>query len=403
MELLDLTSDELAFRDEVREFLAENLTPELREAGAKTLWSISEFKYGRQWQRILHARGWGAPNWPVEYGGTGWTPVQKMIWATEIAHARPPSVMNMGRDLCAPCIMAFGTPDQKAEMLPRILSGDDWWAQGYSEPGAGSDLAALRLCAVRDGDDYVLTGSKTWTTMAHHANRIFCLVRTGTQGPKQAGITFLLIDMAAPGITVRPIINLAGVHDFNEVIFDDVRTPQTSRLGEEGQGWAVARHLLGLEHGGSIYDGVEMQRRLSWLEDIAALESDGDGGTLLDSREFGERIADVAIECAASDAMTRRLVEQVRQGHIQLGMSELLNIRRRELGQSLTQLLMDAVGHYALPLHHQALAVGGGPPDVGPDHALLPTAFFLAQRAATIAGGTADIHRNNVARHVLKL
>lgn len=402
MQLDNLTAEDLAFRDEVRAFFEAKLTPELREAGAKTLWAISQFDYGREWQRILHEKGWGAPNWPVEYGGTGWTVEQKLIWASESAHYRPPSVMNMGRDLCAPCIMAFGTDEQKATLLPRILSGDDWWAQGYSEPGSGSDLASLQMSAVPDGDDYILNGSKIWTTLAHHANKIFCLVRTAREERKQAGITFLLVDMDNPGIEVRPILNLAGRHEFNQVYFTDARTPQASRLGEEGRGWAVARHLLGIEHSGSVFDGLEMRRRLNWLAEIAAEEPDGRGGRLIDDPDFERRYAAAAIECEASDAMTARLVGQVRAGGVAPGLPELLNIRRRELGQNLTELVMRATGRDALIEQDEALDVGGSPA-VGPERAVLPMAFFLAQRAATIAGGTTDIHRNNVARHVLKL
>lgn len=402
MDLLDLSPEDSAFREEVRAFFAQSLTPEMREAGRKTQWAISEFEYGRQWQRRLHSRGWGAPNWPVEYGGPGWTTTQRLIWAIETAEQRPPSVMNMGRDLCAPCIMAFGTPDQKAYYLPRILAGEDWWAQGYSEPGAGSDLAALQLRADVDGDHYVLNGSKIWTTLAHHANRIFCLVRTSREARKQAGITFLLVDMDSPGIEVRPIINLAGSHEFNQVFFTDVRVPTSSRLGEEGQGWSVARHLLSYEHGGSVFDGLELRRRLAWLEEIARLEPDGRGGTLMDDPDFQHEFADVAVACEVSEAVMSRAVAQAQQGAPPSSVAELLNIRRRELGQRMTMLLMHATGYYGAPFHPGANKVGGRPV-VGPEHAAAPTAFFLAQRAATIAGGAGEVHRNNVARRLLGL
>ncbi|MCK9541378.1 MAG: acyl-CoA dehydrogenase family protein [Novosphingobium sp.] len=398
-----LSAKDLAFRDEVRTFFAENLTPELREAGRKTLWHVSEFEYGRAWQRILHARGWGAPHWPVEFGGTDWTATQRMIWAMENAVHRPPAVMNMGRDLCAPCIMAFGTGEQQARYLPRILSGEDWWAQGYSEPEAGSDLASLKLRAEAHGDDYVLDGSKIWTTMAQHATHMFCLVRTSREDRKQGGITFLLVDMNSPGIEIRPIRNLAGVHEFNQVFFTGARTPRANRLGEEGEGWKVARQLLRVEHGGNIYDGVELRRRLAWLEEIASLESDGHGSALIDDPDFETHIAKVAVACEASDAMMRLLIDDLRADGTTFMQVELLNIRRRELGQRLTELLMMATGHYGLISQDDALRVGGAAPKAGPDHAALPTAFFLTQRAATIAGGTAEIHRNNVARHLLGL
>lgn len=399
----NLSAEDRVFYNEVRDFFDKNLTPRLREAGRKTLWAISEFEYGREWQHILHARGWGAPAWPVEYGGTGWTATQHMIWAMENAVQRPPMVMNMGRDLCAPCIIAFGTDEQKARYLPRILSGEDWWAQGYSEPSAGSDLAALQLRAVADGDDYVLDGSKIWTTMAHHATHIFCLVRTRHEERKQAGITFLLVEMDTPGIEIRPIRNLAGVHEFNQVFFNGARTPRGNRLGKEGEGWKIARHLLSVEHGGNIYDGVEMRRRLEWLEEIASLETDGHGGLLIDDPDFQARVAEAAVDCEASDAVMRLMIREARGDKSVSVRSELLNIRRRELGQRLTELLMLAIGHYGLIAHGDTLRVEGGAPVAGPGHGVLPTAFFLAQRAATIAGGTAEIHRNNIARHLLGL
>lgn len=400
--LEDLSAEDLAFRAEVRAFFDDNLTPELREAGRKTTWAISEFEYGKQWQKILHSKGWGAPNWPVEFGGTDWTVNQRLIWAVENARERPPLVSNMGRDLCAPCIMAFGTSEQKDFYLPRILSGEDWWAQGYSEPGAGSDLASLQMRADSDGDQYVLNGSKIWTTLAHHSNRIFCLVRTSREERKQLGITFLLIDLETPGIEVRPIANLAGQHEFNQVFFTDARVPKSALLGEEGKGWTVARHLLAREHSGSVFDGIEMQRRLGWLETIASTEPDGRGGVVMDNPAFRVKFAEVAVECEVSDAVTRRLIQAVQSDDMPPHLSELINIRRRELGQKLTFLLMEALGSYGSVLQGDALKVGGKGA-AGPEHAEIPTAFYLAQRAGTIAGGTSEIHRNNIAKHVLGL
>jgi alkylation response protein AidB-like acyl-CoA dehydrogenase len=400
--LENLSPEDVAFKDEVRAFFAANLTPEMREAGRKTIWKISEFEYGRDWQKRLHSRGWGAPNWPVEFGGTGWTVNQKLIWATECERERPPEVSNMGRDLCAPCIMAFGTSAQQQFYLPRILAGEDWWAQGYSEPNAGSDLASLQMRAQSDGDHYVVNGSKIWTTMAHHSNRIFCLVRTSKEERKQAGITFLLVDMDTPGIELRPIYNLAGVHEFNQVFFTDVRVPKSDLLGEEGKGWAVARHLLAREHSGSVFEGMEMRRRLSWLNDIASSEPNGRGGVLMDDPIFRARFAEVAIECETSDAVTQRLVKFVQSNTLPPHLSELLNIRRRELGQKLTLLLMDSIGIYGAALQTSALIVGGTR-IAGEQRNEIPTAFYLAQRAGTIAGGAAEVHRNNVARHVLGL
>ncbi|HQP20831.1 MAG TPA: acyl-CoA dehydrogenase family protein, partial [Phenylobacterium sp.] len=240
---LDLSPQDRAFQAEVREFLEEALTPELRQAGRRATSVFMEKDYSLAWQRILHQRGWVAPAWPVQYGGTGWNEMQRYIFAAECARAGAPSLSPMGLKMVGPVIMGYGTDEQKAFFLPRILSGEDYWCQGYSEPGAGSDLAALQLRAVLDGDHYVLNGSKIWTTHAHWANRMFCLVRTRTEGKAQAGITFLLLEMTAPGIEVKPIITLAGEHEVNQVFFDNVRVPVSGRIGDENAGWTVAKYL----------------------------------------------------------------------------------------------------------------------------------------------------------------
>jgi len=401
---LDLGEADRSFQAEVREFIAEHLTEPMREAARNTVWALAEFDYGRQWQQALHAKGWGAPDWPVEYGGCDWTPTQRMVWELENARAGAPETMRMGRNLCAPCIMKFGTDAQRAEFLPAILSGDDWWAQGYSEPGAGSDLASLRLSAIPDGDDYVLNGSKIWTTFAHHGNRIFCLVRTSSNGKKQAGITFLLIDMDTPGIEVRPIINMAGDHEFNEVFFTDVRVPKSRRLGEENRGWDVARHLLRFEHGaGLVRANAQIRQRLEWVRSLAAQEPDGRGGAMLDDLDFGRRLAKAEITCLALQFAASQALAGHHAAVAPPAVAELLNIRSREVGQDLTQLAVDAIGRYAAPFQPDARRVGSGIEPVGPRHAVLPTPLFLSQRAATIAGGTPEVHRNNLARNYLNI
>lgn len=403
IESLQLTPDELAFKNEVRRFYDENLNDVFRRSAQLTTWTFAEFEYGRQWQKILNQRGWGAPNWPSEYGGTGWTPKQKLIWELEKARAQPPEVMRMGRDYAAPCIIKFGTQEQKDLFLPRILSGDDWWAQGYSEPGAGSDLAALKLAAVSDGDDYVLNGSKIWTTFAHHANRIFLLARTARSDKKQYGITFLLIDMDSPGIEVRPIINIAGEHDFNEVFFTNVRVPKSRRLGEENEGWAVARYLLLFEHGaGIIRSAAELRRRVNWVKTIARKESDGFDGRLINDPGFSRKIAQLEIGVAAADFAADQLILTSKPGESPGPAAELLNIRMRELDQALTELAAEAVSYYGLPDQKEARRVVTDVAPIGPEHALMPMPIFLAQRGATIAGGTPDVHRNNLAKHLLR-
>jgi alkylation response protein AidB-like acyl-CoA dehydrogenase len=403
-DLAGLTDEELAFRDTVRCFYDDNLTDELRRAAANTLWHMTEFEYGRRWQEILFRNGYGAPEWPVEYGGCDWTSTQRLIWNAETVRARAPLPMGMGRVYCGPCIMKFGSQAQKDFYLPRIISGEDWWAQGYSEPGAGSDLATLQLSAVVDGDDYVLNGSKIWTTFAHHANRIFCLVRTSTGERKQFGITFLLIDMDSPGIEVRPIVNLAGDHDFNQVFFTDVRVPRDSRLGEEDQGWTVARHLLLYEHGANLARAnMENVRRLGWLREIGGLEDDGYGGRLLDDVDFARHVAEVEIELQAVDFASRQEFAKTRKGEPPGSRHELLTLRSRSLGQRLTELAMQAVGYYGAPHQPDARRMGVNVEPIGPPHAVLPMPFYLTQRGATIAGGALEIHKNNLAKHLLHL
>lgn len=403
IDAMELTAEEQIFRDGIRNFYAENLTPTLRRAAHLTTWTFPEFAYAREWQKTLNAHGYGAVNWPVEYGGAGFTPRQRLIWELETARAHPPEVMRMGRDYAAPCIMRFGTDEQKAFFLPRILSGEDWWAQGYSEPGAGSDLAALQLSAVPDGDDYILNGSKIWTTYAQYANRIFMLVRTSKGEKKQQGITFLLVDMDSPGIEIRPIINMAGEHEFNEVFFTDVRVPKSRRLGEEDEGWQVARYLLLFEHGaGIVRAAAELKRRASWVRSIAESEPDGHGGRLIDDPHFSARLARLEIKVEAADFAADQLILTTPAGTSPGPQAEMLNIRSREVDQALTELAHDALGPYAAADQLPARRVETEASPVGPDHALMPTAIYLAQRAATIAGGTPEIHRNNIARHLLK-
>jgi alkylation response protein AidB-like acyl-CoA dehydrogenase len=403
IEDLQLNPEEVQFRDQVRQFYECNLTEPLRRAAQLTTWTFAEFEYGREWQRILHRHGWGAPLWPVEYGGAGWTPRQVLIWELEKARAQPPELMRMGRDYAAPCIMKFGTQAQKEFFLPRILSGEDWWAQGYSEPEVGSDLAALRLAARSDDDHYVLNGSKIWTTFAHHANRIFLLARTSRSEKKQHGITFLLVDMQSEGIEVKPIINLAGEHDFNQVFFTNVRVPKGRRLGEEGEGWAVARYLLLFEHGvGIVRSAAELRRRTNWVRNLAGQESDGHAGLLLTNADFAEQIAELEIAVEAAEFAADQLLLTSKPDQSPGSAAELLNIRIRELDQALTEVAVEAIGYYALPDQRRARRVDTDVTLVGPPHALMPMPIFLAQRGATIAGGTPDIHRNNLARKLLE-
>ncbi|MCR5876072.1 acyl-CoA dehydrogenase family protein [Phenylobacterium sp. J426] len=390
---LDLTPDDLAFRDEVRAFLAENLTPELKAAGARQTSVFVEPRYSLAWQRILHRKGWVAPSWPREYGGPGWSETQRAIFAAECVQASAPSLAPMGLRMVGPCIMRYGTDAQKAHYLPRILSGEDYWCQGYSEPGSGSDLASLQLRAVSDGDDYVLSGSKIWTTHAHHANRMFCLVRTSTDGKPQAGITFLLLDMASPGIKVDPIITLAGEHEVNQVFFDEVRVPRSGRLGEENQGWTVAKYLLEFERGGGSAPGLKMQ--LERLRQAA--------GDVLADAHYRRKVAEQEIAVQAIDISELRVLSALAGGKNPGPASSMLKTQGTEAMQGIDTLAVEAAGLYAAVDQPEAREAGSNVTPVGPDHSLTAMARYLNNRAASIYGGSNEIQRDIIARLVLGL
>ncbi len=304
---LDLTPEDIEFRAEVRAFLAENLTPELADAGRLATSVFIEPEFTMPWQRILHKRGWVAPHWPKEYGGTGWNEMQRYIFASECALAGAPGLSPMGLAMVGPCIIGYGTPEQKAHYLPRLLAGEDYWCQGYSEPGSGSDLASLQLRGVSDGDHYVLNGTKIWTTHAHHANKMFCLVRTDPDAKPQKGITFLLLDMKTPGIKVDPIITLAGEHELNQVFFDDVRVPKSGRLGEENDGWSVAKYLLEFERGGGSSAGLHAG--LSRLKQVVFAAADTDPGLLRRLSSVSARL-DAEDPAHGTDAGDRYIVDR---------------------------------------------------------------------------------------------
>lgn len=398
---LDLTPQDAAFRDEVRAFLAAELTPALREAGRRSVSAFSEKDDNLAWQRILHRRGWAAPSWPVEHGGPGWGEMQRYIFAAELALAEAPSLSPMGLKMVGPCIMRFGTPEQKAFYLPRILSGEDYWCQGYSEPGSGSDLASLQLRAERDGEDYVLNGSKIWTTQAHFANRMFCLVRTRTEGKPQAGISFLLLEMASPGIAVKPIITLAGDHEVNQVFFDNVRVPIANRLGEENQGWTVAKYLLEFERGGGM--AASLKVGLSRLKAMALCEMDGAGGKLIDDPAFRRGYAEAAVRVEAIEVTEHRVLASLASGGAPGPASSMLKTQATEMIQRLDELAVEACGFYAGYDQIEARKPGANIPAAGPDYALLAMARYLNNRAASIYGGSNEIQRNIMAQLLLGL
>ncbi len=362
-----------AFRQEVRGWIAANLTDDLRDAAARATSVFVDKPHAMAWQAILHRHGWAAPHWPHEYGGTGWDETQRHIFDSELAAAGAPSLSPMGLRMVAPCIMRFGTPEQKAHYLPRILSGEDFWCQGYSEPQAGSDLASLSLRAERDGDDYVLNGSKIWTTHAHFANRMFCLVRTSRDGRPQQGITFLLLDMALPGIEVRPILTLSGDHDFNQVFFDNVRVPQSGRLGEED------------------------------LLASAAARDFGESGTLLDDPAIRRRFARLYTDVHAIHAAEQRMMAAIARGRSPGPASSMLKVQGTEAQQRIQELAVDIAGPYAAPHQFEARAPGSNLPFVGPEDDLTASARYFNGRAASIYGGSNEIQRNIMAKLMLGL
>ena len=343
---LDFSAAEIAFRDDVRRFIADNYPAALRakqESGVPL-----EREDYLSWHRILGRRGWLAPAWPREYGGPGWSPIQRFILAEELAHAGSIRILPFGVNMVAPVIQKFGTRAQKDRFLPPILAGETWWCQGYSEPGAGSDLAGLSTSAVRDGDDYVVNGQKTWTTLAQFADWGFFLVRTDPAAKKQEGISFLLIDMTSLGVTVRPIITLDGGHEVNEVWLDDVRVPVANRVHEENKGWTCAKFLLAHERTG-IAAVAASKRNLENVR-VAAAEAEAEGGiSLADDPFFARKLAETEIELMALEMTELRLLARESAGGGPGPESSLLKIKGSEIQQRATELMMEAAGRYAAP------------------------------------------------------
>ena len=397
---LNLSARDLAFRDEVRAFLSENLTPRLAEAGRLMTSVFVEPRYSLEWQAILHAKGWVAPAWPVEYGGCGWDEMQRHIVQAECARAGAPGLSPMGLKMVGPCIMGYGTPEQKTYYLPRILAGEDYWCQGYSEPGSGSDLASLQMRADSEGDDYVLNGSKIWTTHAHHANKMFCLVRTRFDGKPQQGITFLLLDMRSPGIEVKPIITLAGEHEVNQVFFDNVRVPKSGRLGAENDGWTVAKYLLEFERGGGSAPGLKVS--LARIRAMAQAEC-SDYGSLLEEPHFRARLAEAAIALEAIEVTEQRVLAALSGGKNPGAASSMLKTQGTEAMQRLDELAVLAANHYAAVNQPDAREPGSNVEPIGPDHSLTATPRYLNNRAASIYSGSNEIQRDIMARLLLRL
>ena len=385
---LDFNAKELAFRDQVREFLATALPAEIRDRMHRS--DDSHIRDDIQnWQKILHAKGWGAPAWPVEFGGTGWSKTEQYIFETECALADAPAQLAFGVKMVAPVLMRYGSPQQQQYFLPRILAGDDWWCQGYSEPGSGSDLASLKMKAERDGDDYVLNGQKVWNTLGQFADWIFCLVRTDSSGKPQRGISFLLIDMKTSGITVRPTRLLDGTFEVNEIWFDDVRVPVANRIGEENAGWTYAKFLLGHERTNIAGIGAS-KRELARLKQMAAAQPKA-GATMLQDPLFATRIAQVEIELRALEITNMRVIFAEAKKLAPGPEASMLKIRGTEIMQRLSELQMEVLGADALVYRDSSGEIARA------------TSTYLNLRKLSIFGGSNEIQRNIIAQMILGL
>ncbi|BAQ48920.1 MULTISPECIES: pimeloyl-CoA dehydrogenase large subunit [Methylobacterium] len=400
---LRFTPEERAFRQEVRTFFQENLPQEIRQ-------KMIDGRHPSKddivtWQKILNKKGWAVPNWPVEWGGTGWDPVRQYIFLDELQSFPAPSPLQFGVYMVGPVIAQFGNEAQKKHFLPRIANIDDWWCQGFSEPGSGSDLASLKTKAVREGDHYIVNGQKTWTTLGQYADWIFCLVRTDATVKKQEGISFLLIDMKTPGITVRPIQTIDGGHEVNEVFFDDVKVPVENLVGQENKGWDYAKFLLGNERTNIARVGVSKQR-IRRLKELAAIERVGDT-PILENPRFREKLAALEIELKALEMTQLRVVaaERTREKGKPDPASSILKIKGSEIQQATTELLLEVVGPYALP--YAAEDEGdehlSNEPPVGPDWAGPAAPTYFNWRKISIYGGSNEIQKNIIAKAILGL
>ena len=394
---LSYSDAELAFRDEVRSFLKDELPAHLaRKVRRNERLAKQDME---EWHTILNNRGWLGQSWPKAYGGAAWTTVQQQIFEDEVCAAGAPRIVPFGLRMLAPVLMEFGTEAQKNHYLPRILDGSDWWCQGYSEPGSGSDLASLKTKAVRDGDHYVVNGQKTWTTLGQYANKIFCLVRTSSEGKPQEGISFLLIDMDAPGVTVRPIVLLEGTHEVNEVFFDDVRVPAENLVGEVNKGWTCAKYLLLHERTNTA--GVGYSRAaLDHLKIIAA-DQKTRGVPLAADPLFAARMAKVEMELDALATTNLRVLSAPDAAANAGPISSMLKIKGTEIRQELNDLARRALGPYALPFVTESLDPGWNGEPIGPDYASGVTADYFNNRKITIFAGSNEIQRNIIAKTMM--
>jgi alkylation response protein AidB-like acyl-CoA dehydrogenase len=401
---LNFTPQEEEFRAEVRRFFESELPNDIRDKislGRR----ISKDDMVR-WQKILHEKGWGAPNWPKKFGGTGWNVVEQHIFEEERADYCAPPQNAFSLKMLAPVMQAFGNAAQQEYFLPRILAAEDWWCQGYSEPGSGSDLASLRTSAVRQGDSYIVNGQKTWNTLGQYADWIFCLVRTSTEGRQQQGISFLLIDMKSPGVSVRPIIMLDGEHEINDIFFDNVKVPVQNLIGEENKGWTYAKFLLSHERTGNAGIGA-CKRALKTLKEIAAQQPDN-GRALIEDARFRDRIAQLEMELMALEITNLRVLSGYAKDSRALGPEvSMLKIKGSEIIQSLAELKMQALGHDALPYVREALDLEWGADALLGEHykSYAPplSGHYFNQRKTTIYAGSTEIQKNIISQMILGL
>ena len=396
---MNFTPEESAFRQQVRSFMQDKLPADIRRKVLGGL-IVERDDYVR-WQRILHEQGWGAPSWPQQFGGPGWNATQQYIFEEESAAAGAPRAIPFGLKMVAPVIMAFGSPEQQQRYLPKILAAEEWWCQGYSEPGAGSDLASLKMRATREGNEYVLNGQKTWTTLGQYADWIFCLVRTDPDVKPQRGISFILVRMDTPGITVRPIITMDGAHEVNEVYFENARVPVENLIGEENKGWTYAKFLLGHERTNIAGIGIA-KRELARLKRVAAQETKN-GKPLLQDPMFAARVAQVDVDLTALEITNLRVLSAEAEHRAPGPEASILKIKGTEIQQAITELLLQAVGPYALPYIPEALAAGYSAEAVGPQYAASLAAHYCNMRKLSIYGGSNEIQKNIISQQLLGL
>jgi alkylation response protein AidB-like acyl-CoA dehydrogenase len=388
------TPEEDAFRAEIRAFIEAECDPAARERVQKGL-ALRKEDYVN-WHKKLATKGWAVPHWPVEHGGCDWTPVQHFIFEEETGNAGTPPGVPFGPEMVAPVVWTFGNKEQKKQHLPGIVSGDVWWAQGYSEPNAGSDLASLKTKAVLDGDHYVVNGGKTWTTLAQYADWIFLLVRTDSSGKRQEGITFLLVDMKSPGISVHPIITMEGGHEVNQVIFDEVRVPVANRIGEQDKGWTYAKFLLG-------YERFNMAGIPSAKRQVRRLKAIAEDQGLTNDIRFRTKMADAEIQIITLESTMLKMLAAQAAGKDPGPEASYIKIRGTEIDQMMTELTMEAVGPYVMPFSLKASEEGWNEEPLGPDYAAPVAPTYFNTRKVTIYGGSNEIQKNIIAKHVLGL